>query len=254
MQRVLQLGSRGDDVAAIAQRLVLGGFLAAVTDTFSDSVMDAVRAFQQSHRDPEGRPLVVDGIVGPLTAQALANLDPTSPAAPNNGLFRVDSHGGLPNGGSEAGRAALAAALGEMAAGACEVGVNNAGPWVEKYLNGIVAPPANWCAGFVSWCYLHAPGGIPFRYSLGARDIFHQFVSKNWAFQSANLIPQPGDIVVWWRDNPSGWQGHIGLVHNVANGCLTTVEANKGRFPASVSQFTYELSRMDRVLGFGRVR
>ncbi len=160
----------------------------------------------------------------------------------------------VPAGGSPAGRAALAAAIGEMQAGAREIGTNNSGVWVEKYLNGIVPPPANWCAGFVSWCYGHAPGGIPFRYSLGARDIRNQFQRRGWTFDASDEEqPAPGDIIVWWRGRPEGWQGHIGLVHHCSHGIIYTIEGNKGGFPAPVRMFDYVVSRIDRLLGFGRV-
>ena len=41
-------------------------------------------------------------------------------------------------GGSIRGRAALEPAIAQMQAGAKEVGSNNSGPWVEKYLNNIL--------------------------------------------------------------------------------------------------------------------
>lgn len=94
----------------------------------------------------------------------------------------------MPLGGTPAGRAALQAAIGEMRAGAREVSANNSGPWVEKYLNGIVPSPANWCAGFVSWCYAHAPSAIPFRYSLGARDIRAQFRKRGWTYEPRDRV------------------------------------------------------------------
>ena len=46
---------------------------------------------------------------------------------------------------------------------------------------------------------------------------------------------------------------HIGLVRKLEYGVLYTIEGNKGGFPAKVNQFDYVLSRMDNLLGFGRV-
>jgi len=160
-----------------------------------------------------------------------------------------------PVGGSPRGRSALEVALSEMASGAKEENTNNSGPWVEKYLNGIVDPPANWCAAFVSWCYSRHMEGLPFRYSLGARDIRSQFKQKQWTYAvSEGTLPEPGDIIVWWRGQPDGWKGHIGLVHSLSEGgVLYTVEGNKGGFPAPVRIFDYVLSRIDRLLEFGRV-
>lgn len=47
----------------------------------------------------------------------------------------------------------LEIALGELAAGAIEVGGNNRGPWVRRYM-GVERQP--WCVGFATWCYRQA--------------------------------------------------------------------------------------------------
>lgn len=249
MSQVLKMGSRGAEVTELTRLLVQRGYLGAASSTFDRTVRMAVREFQSRHLDQRGRPLSADGKVGELTWWALRNPD-------NSALLDrpVDEAlTAMPDGGSAAGRAALAAALGEMRQGAKEVGANNSGPWVEKYLNGIIDTPANWCAGFVSWSYEHAPGGLPFRYSLGARNIRQQFAKKGWTYDPSNQAPEPGDIIVWWRDQPNSWKGHIGLVHHVSGGIVYTVEGNKGGFPAPVGVFDYVLGRIDKLLGFGRV-
>lgn len=249
---IVRRGDSGFDVVALTTALVERGFLSAPQAAFDLEVQRAVRGFQARHVDPRGRPLVVDGIVGPLTWWALEHPDNSEllGSAGPDWWFDLPSSGGAPRC-----RLALAAALGEMAAGSCEIGANNDGPWVAKYLAGIVPTPANWCAGFVSWCYDQHPGGSPFGYSLGARDIRERFRRRGWAYEvSDGITPEPGDIVAWWRGQIEGWMGHIGLVHHCEDGILYTVEGNKGGFPAPVRVFDYVLSRMDRLLGFGRVR
>jgi hypothetical protein len=245
----LKPGRRGKDVQRLTRLLVDRGHLERTTSQYSKRVTAAVLEFQARHVDSRGRPLVADGIVGPLTWWALQH--------PENRALLVKPPAAraanMPRGGTPAGRAALRAAIAEMKAGACEVGANNAGRWVNKYLNGIVAAPANWCAGFVSWCYSQAAGGTPFTYSLGARHIREQFRRRGWHFEARDREPEPGDIIVWWRGQPEGWQGHIGLVHHVADGILHTIEGNKGGFPAPVGAFDYVLGRIDKLLGFGRV-
>lgn len=47
-----------------------------------------------------------------------------------------------------------------------------------------------------------------------------------------------------------GWQGHIGLVHQLKDGMLYTIEGNK---ISRVQGFSYVFSRMDRLLGFAQV-
>lgn len=248
MSSLLKLNDEGADVREATKLLVSRGYLDRARDTFDRDVRRAVLNFQSRHVDQLGRPLVADGVIGPLTLWALRH--PDGHNVPVATPQRFD----LPAGGSAAGRAALEAAIGEMRAGACEVGANNSGPWVEKYLNGIVPAPANWCAGFVSWCYSHAPGGIPFNYSLGARHIRNQFRRRGWAYDAGGgRVPEPGDIIVFWRGLRDGWEGHIGLVHSCADGIVYTIEGNKGGFPAPVRMFDYVLSRIDRLLGFGQV-
>ncbi len=249
---VLRINNQGTAVRELTMILKERGYLAESTDAFDRAVRAAVKEFQSRHVDERGRPLVVDGVVGPLTWWALDHPDNSAILAqPVATDFTV-----VPDsGGSPRGRAALAVALAEMRAGAKETGANNSGPWVEKYLNGILTPPANWCAAFVSWCFAQHPKGIPFRYSLGARDIRDQFRKKGWMYDlDETRQPEPGDIIVWWREQPSGWKGHIGLVHHRSEGgILYTIEGNKGGFPAPVRPFDYTLSHIDRLLGFGRV-
>lgn len=247
---VLREGSRGTAVFELTRILESRGHLESTGRSFNRRVRRAVEEFQARHVDPLGRPLTVDGVVGPLTWWALENEKEV--LAPPVG---VDFASMPPkeSGGSQRGRAALETAIGEMEADAREIGDNNSGRFVKKYLGGVLDPPANWCAGFVSWCFAQHPDGIPFRYSLGARDIRFQFKDRGWLLEE-DEVPEPGDIIVWWRGQPDGWKGHIGFVHHCANGLVYTIEGNKGAFPARVRGFDYVLSRIDRLLGFGRAR
>src|SRR5262249_38743819 len=136
-------------------------------------------------------------------------------------------------------------------AGACEEGGDNRGPWVRKYLNGLAEEGNSWCAGFVSWCYSQSPTGCPFNYTVGARDILRQFKKKGWAHEpESGYEPKYGDVVVWWREQLAGWKGHVGLVHQLRDGMLYTIEGNKS---PNVQGFSYVFSRMDHLLGFGEV-
>ena len=154
-------------------------------------------------------------------------------------------------GGSAPGRAALAAAINEMKMGAGEIGGNNLGPFVKKYLHGIVPEGNPWCAGFVSFCFSQNPAGIPFPYTVGARNILQHFKKKDWA-QSPNsgYSPMPGDVVVWWRESLPSGKGHVGLVHQLHDGFLYTIEGNKS---PKVQGFSYVFSHMDKLLGYGQV-
>ena len=75
--------------------------------------------------------------------------------------------------------------------------------------------------------------------------------NKGWTYEpGSGYEPTPGDLVFWWRVKFSGWQGHVGFVHQVRDGILYTVEGNKS---PRVQGVTYVLSRMGRLLGFGHV-
>jgi hypothetical protein len=244
----IKLNSKGKAVEELTKALKQRGYLDKISTVFDRTVRAAVIEFQSRHLDERGRPLKVDGIVGPLTWWALEN-KPSDVIVPTP-LTKMPRSGGSPRG-----RKALEAALSEMNKGAKEIGGNNKGPWVKKYLNNLAPEGSSWCAGFVSWCFFQHSDGIPFRYSVGARDIRNQFKNKGWLYDvTPGNQPQPGDIVVWWRGQKESWKGHIGLVHHATDGgILYTIEGNKGNFPAPVSPFDYVLGRMDRLLGFGRV-
>lgn len=244
---MLKKNSSGPAVRQLCQDLTaLGYYAGAVTSTFDNDVLKAVKAFQMQNADAVGRPLVVDGIVGDVTAwtiqHELGKSQPTIIVAPP-GI-------GMPTGGSAAARGALQAALAEMAAGNGEVGGNNRGPHVTKYLNGLVSTPNDWCAGFVSFCFKSSGQPMPFNYTVGARDVLRQFRNKGWGVSPTSANPPlPGDVIVWWRGTPSGWQGHVGLVHSYASGIVRTIEGNK---TPKVNSFTYTLDSISKLLGFGR--
>lgn len=249
----LRKGDRGSEVRTLQQLLAQRGYPVAADGEFGAQTSRAVRAFQAQNLDQHGQPLVVDGKVGPLTWWSLNHPKPdiTTPSAID--FLQLPS---ADKGGSTVGRAALAAAIGELKAGACEVGGNNCGPWVKKYL----APAGgaegdSWCTGFVSWCFLQGCDGrqasMPFDYTLGARNLLAQFKRHGWANPpGSGYVPQPGDSVVWWRVSLQGWLGHAGLVHSVLDGMLYTIEGNRS---PRVQGFSYVLSRMDQLLGFGHV-
>lgn len=79
------------------------------------------------------------------------------------------------------------------------------------------------------------------------KDLLQEFKAKGWSYATnSGHQPQPGDIVVWCH---SGW-GHVGLVHQLKDGMLYTIEENKS---PKVQGFSYVFSRMEKLLGFGQV-
>ncbi len=253
-RNLLRRGAQGEMVSYLNQRLHALGLVDHPGKLFDLATQRAVRTFQASQLDERGRPLSVDGLVGPLTAWRLVHIE--DPAPQTEPTPAASSAQTLPPGGSARGRLALATALKERDAGARELGKNNSGEFVSKYLHPNGKPPLPWCAGFVSWCYSQHPQGCPYNYSLGARDILNQFTRRGWRIDPRKgQMPEPGDIVVWTRNVPNNpHAGHIGMVVELSEGgILYVIEGNKGPYPAPVKVFDYVYSRMNNLLGFGRV-
>jgi hypothetical protein len=247
----LRKGDQGAQVSQLQRLLAQRGYPAGMDGSFDTRTWQALRAFQAQNLDQHGQPLVVDGVAGPLTWWSLQNPKP-SIATPTAVDYTVPPA----TGGSACGNAALARAIGELQAGACEQGGNNCGPFVHKYLAPAGLAEGNaWCASFACWCYLQSVGGdrarMPFAYTPSARTLLAEFKRNGWASApGGDYLPQPGDIVVWWRVSLAGWQGHAGLVHSVRDGMLYTIEGNRS---PRVQGFSYVLSRMDKLLGYGHV-
>jgi hypothetical protein len=181
----------------LQQSLVQRGYPVPVNGDFDSGTYQAVRAFQSQNLDQHGQSLVVDGKVGPLTWWSLTHSKPDLPPVSAIDYTQMPA---AELGGSTIGRSALAAAIGEIQAGAGEIGGNNLGPFVEKYLKPAgLMPPESWCASFASWCYLQACGGnasqMPFPYCPGARALLKEFQDK-WISSSDSgtlWIPSPDD-------------------------------------------------------------
>jgi hypothetical protein len=196
---------------------------------------------------------VIDGAVGPLTLWSLTHTKPTlQPVSVVDFTVMPKAEAG----GSERGRAALAVAIGELDAGAGEIGGDNRGAFVKKYLAPAGVPEgSSWCASFVCYCLLTAGGGtaaqMPVPYCPGARKLLAEFQTKGWAHEpGSGYSPVPGDLVFWWRVRADGWQGHVGFVYETRDGYLYTIEGNHS---PRVQGFSYVMSRMDQLLGFGHV-
>jgi len=245
---MLKLNSEGTNVSTLAKNLrALGYYTGPATTMFTVDVQKAVRAFQMQNADVEGRPLIVDGIVGPVTAASIAQRlgKVVVPTVGQAGAISIAE-----TGGSARARAALAIAIQELNAGHGEEGGDNRGPHVRQYLNGLADEGSDWCAGFVSWCFSKS-GALPFAYTVGARDILRQLRAKGLGVTPTELDPpRPGDVVVWWRKAPSDWRGHVGLVHSYRGGVLSTIEGNK---TPKVGRFSYTFGKIDKLLGFARV-
>lgn len=250
---LLKKGAKGATVKELQETLRELDYSITVDGDFGNETYKAVRAFQASHLDKRGVPLKVDGAVGDITWWALKNPRVTV----SSGVVDYKTMPPASMGGSVLGRKALQVAINEMIAGATEIGGNNKGPFVKKYLAPAGLPEGySWCAAFMSWCFLQAAGGersmMGFNYTAGARNVFDQLKKKGETFSGTaiDLTPEPGDLVVWWRVSLPSYSGHIGIVHHVADGFIYTIEGNKA---ANVAGFSYVKTRIDKLLGYARV-
>lgn len=161
-------------------------------------------------------------------------------------------------GGSAFGRYALIRALNEWKAGAGEIGGNNMGIFVAKYLNRFAAQGNSWCAAYISWCYSNDSGLCPFQYSLGALALRNIFRKNKWLYfddSKAELMPllicpQPGDYICLDRGTKDDSLGHAALCHHREGNLLYTVEGNRSD---KVEGFIYNLEEPNRIIACGRV-
>lgn len=83
-------------------------------------------------------------------------------------------------------------------------------PDILKYFSAIgfegggIKDETAWCSAFVNW--VHKQAGVAYSGELNARS---------WLGIGDEVsIPDIGDVVVFWRESPSSWKGHVGLYIN----------------------------------------
>lgn len=104
-----------------------------------------------------------------------------------------------------------------------------------------------WCACFVSWCagqcgYLES--GVMPKFSL-CSDGVEWFIAKG-QFQDGSYVPAAGDIIFFdWGDD--GSINHVGIVENVSDGAVHTIEGNSRD---KVARRSYPIGS-NRIFGYG---
>jgi len=87
----------------------------------------------------------------------------------------------------------------------------------------------SWCSAFMCWCQMKA--GYQHTNSLAARSWM------DWG--SLVTEPQIGDVTIFWRVKPNGWQGHVGFYIRRNNTRIWVLGGNQGNqvcisdYPAS---------------------
>lgn len=119
--------------------------------------------------------------------------------------------------------------------------------------------PAYWCAMFICWIFYTAYGDNAAKQLLGGKfsasceELRQNFISKKQYFTSN---PRIGDIIFFKGSRHAG-ANHIGLVTNISDGRVYTVEGNTSGGSTvidnggGVAKKSYYIS-YNRILGYGR--
>ncbi len=109
----------------------------------------------------------------------------------------------------------------------------------DSGFNNYKSDESAWCSLFVNWCAEQAE--LERSYSLGARS---------WLRVGIPVTnPEPGDIVIFWREDPKSWKGHVAIFNGYSrNGRIYCLGGNQG------NQVSISARSEERLLGFRRLR
>lgn len=127
-----------------------------------------------------------------------------------------------------------------------ELGGNNKGKYVRLYNQGM---ESSWCAGFVSYI-LQKSGYNELGYEVSSRRIYNE--AKKLGLVTNE--PKPGYLIMFWRESPSSWKGHIGIIIEVNGNVIKTIEGNKGKYPAKVRICEYDKNNIPKLLGYIKIK
>lgn len=100
-----------------------------------------------------------------------------------------------------------------------------------------------WCSLFMNWVALKC-----------GKKRTEKLNARSWLNPSSGLIvddkPEPGDVVVYWRDSPQSWKGHVGIFLGYSKD-LTRIYTLGGNQNNTVSISAYGA---DQLLGFRRLK
>lgn len=144
-----------------------------------------------------------------------------------------------------------------------ESGRNNDGKFIEA-MGGI--PGEEWCALFAGYCYRRACRHLELpldtvdwcyrrvmRIETSAKRLVRQMGASVWGIRYTDTaLVLPGDLIAWHRGK-LGWQGHVGIVEDVRDGIVHTIEGNVGAFPARVRRLRHDVSK-ERFYTFAGLR
>lgn len=117
-------------------------------------------------------------------------------------------------------------------------------PEIIKYFDAVDAPSSlisdetSWCSVLINWC----------AWKLGLEKT-GKLNARSWLDVGIPVDdPEPGDIVVYWRESKYSWKGHVGIFINKIGSDIWTLGGNQGNRVCIVA---YPESRL---LGYRRLR
>lgn len=146
-----------------------------------------------------------------------------------------------------------------------EVEGNNDGPLL-RVIGG--KPGHEWCALFAGYCYRRAYFNLwgstdrddwtwrtEIQPVIGAKEL----VKAAWGAGALRFTDphhaRPGDLICWHRrTGPISWKGHVGIVEEIKDGLVHTIEGNVGKFPAKVRRLVRDVQKDSRFYGFAGFR
>jgi len=127
-----------------------------------------------------------------------------------------------------------------LEAAASHLGNRDGARWLVEAGFGHLDPRSAWCSAFM--LYIARQCGLAPAATAAARSWLRE--GEPVALADA----QPGDVVVFWRGKPGGWQGHVALLQRTAAAnAIVVLGGNQG---GAVSSKSYPA---DRLLGIRRL-
>lgn len=113
----------------------------------------------------------------------------------------------------------------------------------------------HWCAHFASWVYLQAGMPLPgYKQPSAKPPAWNPIASVNTMYNKLSDLgkiyntPHIGDLIFYYRSGSSGEKGHVGIVTDLRDGKVVSIEGN---LSDRVAQVTHKLSD-PKIAGYGR--
>lgn len=214
--RIIKKGEKDTAIVVEIQKKLnkLGVVNIPITGVFDELTKSSIKLFQSMATDIYGNLLIADGIIGPITWGALFENQTIENQTASQSLLEK----------------AVEIANSQIGVREQPIG-SNAGPEVEKYLASVHLSKGNpWCMAFVYYCFEEASKTLttpnPLIRTGGCLMQWNSTKAKKITAITAKSNPSlviPGAVFI--IDHGSGL-GHTGIVKEVNNGYITTIEGN----------------------------